>query len=431
MNAAQMLHGCCMDVDVHWQSDCACRCNGQWSGGDCSSCSIQCANGGTLDTSACSCSCAPGYFGATCQNYVLGRWHSRSGINAEIEFCWKLADYMPASHFDRFAEAPGTRNNPMIGGTRVPISAAEGSVTVQIRLNQYIPFRPKAFFYSLTKSLGTNEFGVARGSELVNIPAFFWDQVLFFTLFFCPLEWTRSTRNARQRNAAQRASAHLGIRLAAGKRIVSWPLLCCFVTGGHWQVDDCLKGGNEPVVSGLPLCAGTYTATPSQLALPAIPTEPTGSTLLPEKSPTIELPSPSADKSGRKSKKSAKSEESAKTGKSKRFDKSGSNQTSENEGRRTQRRRQAVAQPLAHENNEKKAQLTAQWTDLLVGAIVVVIAICAISYYQHRKRRALSEQEQDGDGASLYRRLAAQQQALAPQPDEQGKFETAQPHVVL
>ena len=39
-----------------------------------------------------------------------------------------------------------------------------------------MPNYPKAWFYALMMSLGTNEFGVARGFEAVSVPALLYDE---------------------------------------------------------------------------------------------------------------------------------------------------------------------------------------------------------------------------------------------------------------
>ncbi|XP_078577874.1 uncharacterized protein LOC144862879 isoform X1 [Branchiostoma floridae x Branchiostoma japonicum] len=45
---------------------CDCNCVGMWSGPSCQECNVQCANGGVLDRSTCTCQCADGFDRETC-----------------------------------------------------------------------------------------------------------------------------------------------------------------------------------------------------------------------------------------------------------------------------------------------------------------------------------------------------------------------------
>ena len=96
--------------------------------------------------------------------------------------------------------------NPYVGGTSVALSGSSHSVTIDINVWAYVPGYPKLFFYVLKLSLGTNEFGVHRGYKIIDLPALEYD-----------------------------------------------------------SANDCLKGGNPPVVSGLPLCTNAYTPGPSKI----------------------------------------------------------------------------------------------------------------------------------------------------------------------
>ena len=42
--------------------------------GTCSRCDDHCQNGGMLDTADCSCKCPLGYFGPSCESFLLGTW---------------------------------------------------------------------------------------------------------------------------------------------------------------------------------------------------------------------------------------------------------------------------------------------------------------------------------------------------------------------
>lgn len=163
--------GCANNGEL--KKDCSCHCAGLWSGNDCKTCSASCQNGGTK-TDECTCSCPTGYTGDNCQDYVLAQWEKLDGYIATIKFSWKLSNYNDGSQFVRFANTLGSPNNPQIGGTAVPISKAEGSVTANVHIMGYVPGFPPAFFYALQLSLGTNEFGASRGSTIVKIPALWY-----------------------------------------------------------------------------------------------------------------------------------------------------------------------------------------------------------------------------------------------------------------
>ncbi|CAH1224645.1 MEGF10 [Branchiostoma lanceolatum] len=59
----QCLHGGTVDVDA-----CSCACAGGWTGPTCNECLRVCDNGGTLDQETCSCQCAPGFDGISCSD---------------------------------------------------------------------------------------------------------------------------------------------------------------------------------------------------------------------------------------------------------------------------------------------------------------------------------------------------------------------------
>ena len=42
--------------------------------GTCSRCDDHCQNGGMLDAADCSCKCPLGYFGPSCESFLLGTW---------------------------------------------------------------------------------------------------------------------------------------------------------------------------------------------------------------------------------------------------------------------------------------------------------------------------------------------------------------------
>jgi len=159
-----------------FDSDCSCRCRGAWTGSTCSSCSISCQNGGSLISGSCSCSCPSGYSGNTCQDYILARWKSKNGDHATIEFKWKLSAYNDGSYFTRFANPPNVAGSPQIGGTRVNIDQAEGSVTANVGWYMMVPNFPEAFFYAFVQNLGTNEFGASRGTKTIALPALYFDK---------------------------------------------------------------------------------------------------------------------------------------------------------------------------------------------------------------------------------------------------------------
>ncbi|XP_035685655.1 multiple epidermal growth factor-like domains protein 6 [Branchiostoma floridae] len=59
----QCLHGGTVDMD-----ECSCACAGGWTGPTCNECPLVCENGGTLNQETCSCQCAPGFDGTTCSD---------------------------------------------------------------------------------------------------------------------------------------------------------------------------------------------------------------------------------------------------------------------------------------------------------------------------------------------------------------------------
>jgi len=223
-------------VCAHGEFDknCDCRCHGSWTGSACLTCTLSCANGGTLDSSSCSCSCPKrGYSGTTCQEFLFGRWHSKNGDVATIEFTWKLTDFNEGSYVTRYANPVGTSGNPQIGGTRTDLAGGQGSFTANVASYQMVPGYPKAFFYAFMLSLGTNEFGASRGFKTIGIPGLYMES-------------------------------------AAGK---------------------CLSGGNLPVAADVAreLCAGAYTPAPQHASLPTavpLPQQTTAPTEMPTEQPT-------------------------------------------------------------------------------------------------------------------------------------------------
>jgi cathepsin B len=208
---------------VHGEFDktCKCRCDGVWSGATCSTCAVSCQNGGSLDASACSCACAPGYFGTLCENYVIGRWKSKSSSTAVVEFSWSLSesDFFAAESGDstksQFSRWGTTASNaPRIAGTQVYFNSRSGTKDVTLYMGQYLPEPyPRQYIYAMVRWLGRNEFGADRGTAKVQIPPF-----------------------------------------------------------EHDETNNCLKGGHAPTVSGLPLCTGAYTAAPSPSSVSSLST---------------------------------------------------------------------------------------------------------------------------------------------------------------
>ncbi len=91
--------------------------------------------------------------------------------------------YFPGSAFARFAKELGSDHNPQIGAAAANVTSPRGSATITVNLKGYLPNYPRAFFYALKLSLGTNEFGVSRGVTLLDIPMLTYaarDHVLCF-----------------------------------------------------------------------------------------------------------------------------------------------------------------------------------------------------------------------------------------------------------
>jgi hypothetical protein len=56
------------------KGDCTCKCNGDWTGDDCSTCSLTCLYG-VSDTTACTCTCPAGFEGSDCESgYQITGW---------------------------------------------------------------------------------------------------------------------------------------------------------------------------------------------------------------------------------------------------------------------------------------------------------------------------------------------------------------------
>jgi hypothetical protein len=75
-------------------ADCSCKCYPPWQGSTCGLClrdSLVCSNGGVLDPASCTCACPSGYFGSTCESYVLATWTgAKPNGQLALRLSWSL-----------------------------------------------------------------------------------------------------------------------------------------------------------------------------------------------------------------------------------------------------------------------------------------------------------------------------------------------------
>jgi len=175
--AVDCMHGAYSD-------NCQCVCDEHWStdpSGTCSRCADHCQNGGVLEDSDCSCKCPTGYFGRSCENYVLGSWKSVNFDKqlGEILVRWHLGPsyWKGAGRIQRYANLPAHRN-PSVAGTGMEISSPSGSVVYEVDLLSYIPGYPEnSFAFAMSLNLGNNEFGAFKGYTHIDLPIFKYDEM--------------------------------------------------------------------------------------------------------------------------------------------------------------------------------------------------------------------------------------------------------------
>jgi hypothetical protein len=164
-------------------AECKCQCRPNWSaktaGGPCTVCTDHCNGKGTLDSTDCSCKCQAGYFGASCNNFILGYWKTIDigKLKATIEFKWDIAEerWKGDSKISKYAKAPA-QANPQIEGTSIAMTTRKGSLSVENALDEEVPGFPKnQYAYAVKLSLGKNEFGSSKGYTYVDVPTFLYD----------------------------------------------------------------------------------------------------------------------------------------------------------------------------------------------------------------------------------------------------------------
>jgi hypothetical protein len=72
--------------------NCTCLCADAWTGATCTTCSQTCGTNGNLDPTKCSCNCNDGYYGPSCQYYVVGTVQSATTITVKYSLdpaTWK------------------------------------------------------------------------------------------------------------------------------------------------------------------------------------------------------------------------------------------------------------------------------------------------------------------------------------------------------
>lgn len=182
-------------------ADCSCKCDptAGWGGATCGTCALTCENGGVLDAGSCSCGCRPGFFGLSCERFVLAKWDSASFSRNQVsmKFEWSIPGLAAGSTLQAVAILPAA--NPIsITGVSHNVDAATGSWAHTISTYWGVGGYPAGqTCFVLKLSRGNNEFGQSKGFDVMDLPC---------------LQWDRAAR--------------------------------------------CVKGGHAPTATGLPVCAG-------------------------------------------------------------------------------------------------------------------------------------------------------------------------------
>jgi len=157
---------------------CGCHCIGLWSGSDCATCARSCENGGLMRKDSCTCSCVPGYFGPTCNQYWLAQWDSGDGADAKVRFSWKVDEIQSGSKFVRYAKEFGSADNPIVSGYNINIEKSEGVEEKTINLNSRLPkpYPSDYWAYAVHVANGKNEFGHDMGYKVVDLPPLVYDR---------------------------------------------------------------------------------------------------------------------------------------------------------------------------------------------------------------------------------------------------------------
>jgi len=124
---------------------CQCKCTGPWSGPECQTCALTCANGGMLDSTSCKCRCRPGYFGEACDEYLLFQWKGmyKHTMWAAATISWKINDFFPGARLERVADS----NGPVFPAQTKAMSTSQGKIDIWTHTQTFAPGYPRAWFY--------------------------------------------------------------------------------------------------------------------------------------------------------------------------------------------------------------------------------------------------------------------------------------------
>ena len=143
---------------------------------DCRRCIAQvcintCSNGGTLDTTACTCSCPAGFIGNSCNDFILANWESVSPTEGRIAVKWSVSPdrWLGDGSVARYQSLPA-QNSQQVAGTSLPMTSASGSLVFVVR-----DLAAQKFPLSVLLSLGKTEFGTSKGFAFFDLPLLTYD----------------------------------------------------------------------------------------------------------------------------------------------------------------------------------------------------------------------------------------------------------------
>jgi cathepsin B len=158
-------------------SDCRCQCRERFTGERCEKCAIKCEHFGRANLEKCECECMAGYFGAHCQDYVLGSWKSLGAYpEAEIDFRWKISSsaWHGEAQLARYAAFPP---EVRVSGTSEKLKSRSGAVIRKLSLERDVPGYPRhKYYYAVRIYLGKNEFGASKGYTHAEVPVFGYNE---------------------------------------------------------------------------------------------------------------------------------------------------------------------------------------------------------------------------------------------------------------
>jgi len=158
-----------------YDGDCKCTCQKNWksavAGGPCTVCINTCSNGGTLDTTACTCSCPAGFIGNSCNDFILANWESVSPTEGRIAVKWSVSRdrWLGDGSVARYKSLPA-QNSQQVAGTSLPMTSASGSLVFVVR-----DLAAQKFPLSVLLSLGKTEFGTSKGFAFFDLPLLTYD----------------------------------------------------------------------------------------------------------------------------------------------------------------------------------------------------------------------------------------------------------------